>query len=128
MVAEKIDRRSEEIVDYVSKEIIPLGKSVRKKSQDWEKELRVFSSSNVKTKKDWEMANESLNKIRDNSNVTYSYAELVHSVYHLSRDEKLGSKELVACILHSYTVYLTQLYRNYASRKREISVGSGSIY
>lgn len=50
---------------------------------------------------------------------SYSYAELVHSIYHMTRDDNTYSRELVACVLSSFTLYLSEIYWEYQYEKRK---------
>ena len=52
---------------------------------------------------------------RDSAERSYSYGELVHGLYKASRCGWF-SKELVCCILDSYTVVLTKLYREFVDK------------
>lgn len=72
------------------------------------KKLR-FNAENIKT-----------NPKYDNSDVEYSYAELVHSIFHMTRCENGYSKKFVACILYSYTLQLTEIYRLYLWNRHEL--------
>lgn len=98
---QKIDRRSEEIVRTVAPRIQPLGYVDEKK-------FNVFGEQQI--------ARITV-RSKDNRNVPYSYAELVHCIYHMTRLEKPYSRELVACILYSYSVYLNQLYEEYREER-----------
>jgi hypothetical protein len=115
----RIDRRSQTLVSIISKKTKPLGKSFRK----FERDLRLqLENANYQSKiaiDQFYKEDYIVNKM--NSNVEYSFAELVHSIYHMTRGESGFSKELVACILHSYSIYLSELYDEYRMLKAEIS-------
>lgn len=58
--------------------------------------------------------------ILDNKDVEYSYAELVHSIFHMTRGKEIYSKSLVSSILYSYTLYMTEIYTRYKWYKQHI--------
>lgn len=104
-----IEERGKKIVWTISKNTIPLGLDVKRK-------YKVDIDSAKKANSDPE-------KIKDfreynNSSVEYSYAELVHSIFHMSRYENGFSKKFVACILYSYTLQLTEIYHLYLWNRR----------
>ncbi len=123
----RIDRRSEEIVRLVSKDSNPLGKEYKKNSRQYKAELEVNEMliGMVKDPTDKLRINREMIHVLDNSNVRYSFAELIHSLYHMTRSEQnikrfSYSKELVACILHSYSIYLTEIYDAYREEMEKI--------
>lgn len=95
-----IDRRSEDIVRKVSVDTQPLGKLAARERD-----------RNLKSERDGKTEVASLKKWFDNSDVAYSYAELIHSIFHMTRDKKKYSKELVSVILYSYTTHLSEIYQ-----------------
>lgn len=117
----RIDRRSEEIVRQVSIITKPLGKAARKRERNYRIRLEKASYSMNDYKETIVYAQDILNRVNDNSNVKYSFAELVHSIYHMTREKSGYTRELVACILHSYSIYLSELYEEYHKLKKEIS-------
>lgn len=106
----QIDRRSERIVQLTAPKIEPLGRNIKQKIKFLSEKKQRGKDTDAKIK----MA-------KDNSNVTYNYAELLHCIYHMTRKEKIYSKEFVACLLHSYSVCLTQIYDRYQAAKHEIA-------
>ena len=107
-----VDQRGKQIVSTVSKKNIPLGLDIKR-------EYKLDVNYAKKMRQDPEEVKNSL--IYDNSNVEYSYAELVHSIFHMTRCKDGYSKKFVACILYSYTLQLTELYKLYLYNKRELS-------
>lgn len=66
----------------------------------------------------------------DNHQVSYSYAELIHGIYHLTRnsaenDNLCSSRQFVAVLLYSYTIQLTDLYTRYRSYKKKLGKTPG---
>lgn len=105
-------QRGKQIISVISKKDIPLGLDIKReyrREMDNAKKLR-FNLENIKT-----------NPKYDNSDVEYSYAELVHSIFHMTRCENGYSKKFVACILYSYTLQLTEIYRLYLWNRHELS-------
>lgn len=107
-----IDRRGEDIVRRLSKITEPLGKEYRLAIQKYQTPDNLFYQKKI--------ADVSTEYLRDNSMVSYSYAELVHSIYHMTRNDKRYSKALVECILHSYTFCLNKIYNDYRFEKKKI--------
>lgn len=107
-----IDRRGSEIVNILKKTTVALGKAEKKKL--------------------WNLQGNTKNSVLpyelNNQNVKYSLAELVHSIYHMTRDEVYYTKELVACILFSFTLQLTDLYQCYRKEIKEISQNDYFLY
>ena len=104
-------QRGKQIISVISKKDIPLGLDIKReyrREMDNAKKLR-FNPENIKT-----------NPKYDNSDVEYSYAELVHSIFHMTRCENGYSKKFVACILYSYTLQLTEIYRLYLWNRHEL--------
>lgn len=105
LLEQQADRRSEHIVQIVAPKIEPLGRNNK-----WEirhlLEEKKRSTDNARINE----INQQLKSARDNSGASYSYAELLHCIYHMTRQEKFFSKEFVACLLHSYTVCMAQIY------------------
>ena len=104
-------QRGKQIISVISKKDIPLGLDIKReyrREMGNAKKLR-FNPENIKT-----------NPKYDNSDVEYSYAELVHSIFHMTRCENGYSKKFVACILYSYTLQLTEIYRLYLWNRHEL--------
>lgn len=106
-----MDQRGKQIVSMISKKTIPLGLDIKRKYRK-----DIVSAKNAK--EDPEKVKEYLEY--DNSGVQYSYAELVHSIFHMSRYENGFSKKFVACILYSYTLQLTETYHLYLWNRRRL--------
>ena len=107
---EPIDRRGESIVKAICSDILPLGLDVR---QELENEIQELKRG-VKTEP-------VQGRIKyDNSHVAYSYAELVHSIFHMTRDKQKFSKKFIFCLLYSYTLRLTEVYKVYQWNKCRI--------
>lgn len=102
-----IERRAQEIVRLLSKTTIPLGLKVKEEHR--EEIYKIEHHQNIP-----------YSRALDNSLVSYSYAELIHSIYHMTRDWKKYSKELVYCILYSFTLQLTEVYEKYRWSKKQI--------
>ncbi len=122
----RIDRRSESIVQHVSPGIPPLGLARKQMAHEWEIEKQMMLDR-PDTGDDVQVLQQNIESILDNSNVAYSYAELVHCIYHMTRTgigsvKETYSRELVACILHSYTIYLSQLYFDYRKAIKNFSL------
>lgn len=109
---EPIKQRGKSIVSHMSRTILPLGLDIRKRYEQEEKDAMRAGRDISDVKKA---------PIYDNSKVAYSYAELVHSIFHMTRNEKVYSKKFVACILYSYTLKLTEIYKLYIWNKRKLS-------
>lgn len=97
--AQVISRRGQAIVTMMSKNTVRLGK---------EEKNMLYQVRRM---------NQSIPKELENINIQYSLAELVHSIYHMTRGEfnQLYTRELVICILFSYTLQLTDEYQHYRS-------------
>lgn len=111
-----IERRSEDIVQKISGEIIPLGKYVKRYLSGLEAERNLLSDNPHSDEERVQEIDRILSRWKTKE-VNYSYAELVHCIYHITRQNSLYSREMVACILQVYTVYLTQCYRAYQTDK-----------
>lgn len=111
-LGEPIEQSGKSIVTYMSKTIFPLGLSIKRKYEVEQKDA-------IKAKIDIDEIKKQ--SIYDNSNVTYSYAELVHSIFHMTRNEKVYTKKFVAYILYSYTLRLTEIYKLYIWNKNRLS-------
>lgn len=107
-----VEQRGKQIVSTISKKTIPLGLDIKRKYR-----LDVYNAK--KALGDPEKLKEHLEY--DNSGVEYSYAELVHSIFHMSRYENGFSKKFVACILYSYTLQMTETYHLYLWNRRCLS-------
>lgn len=97
--AQVVSRRGQAIVTMMSKNTVRLGKE--------EKNI-LYQTGRL---------DQSIPKELKNINIQYSLAELVHSIYHMTRGEfnQLYTRELVICILFSYTLQLTDEYQHYRS-------------
>lgn len=116
LLESKIDMRSEEIVNRIARKIEPLGRMNKQMIRQYEGAMsRNVSKKGIK---------KIIKRMRKNVKASYSYAELVHCIYHMTR-ENIHSKEFVACILHSYSVHLTQIYKQY--RKEKIKFFDNSL-
>ncbi len=114
-------RRGEKIVQLISPMVKPLGRTNRqivKLLKQERQEHGQYTSQRLYSRGDLE---EAISFWEDNSDVSYSYAELIHSIYHMTRSEKPYSKELVACILHSYSIALSQLYDSFNNAKKKLA-------
>lgn len=116
----RIDRRSERIVREISKISSPLGKSARKREKNYRALLEKAAYDMGNTAENIAYAQDILSRVNDNSNVSYSLAEFVHSIYHMSREIAGYTREFATCILHSYSIYLSELYDEYCDLKKEI--------
>lgn len=103
--------RSKKIVRKLSQTTVPLGLDIK---QNYLKAQNDYANGaiNIRSLR--------ANPVYDNSNVKYSYAELIHSIYHMTRSEKPYSAKLVSCILYSFTLHLTDIYKMYLWEKRKI--------
>ena len=103
--------RSKEIVRKLSQTTVPLGLDVKQSYLEakYDYDKRAIDISALRT-----------DPVYDNSNVKYSYAELIHSIYHMTRSTKPYSMKLVSCILYSFTLHLTDIYKIYLWEKRKI--------
>ena len=109
---EPIKQRGKSIVSHMSRTILPLGLDIRRRYEREERDAIRAGRDILDLQKI---------PIYDNSKVAYSYAELVHSIFHMTRNEKVYSKKIVACILYSYTLKLTEIYKLYIWNKRRLS-------
>lgn len=112
---EPFQRRGPEIVKTVCRDINKLGKEYKVKYASY---VRTVKLRNQKLAEVYPEVSDTL----DNQNTVYSYAELVHGIYHMTRDNERYSKELVGCILYSYTIHLTEIYTKYRWFKRDITI------
>ena len=115
----RIDRRGEAIVRNYAKYTGRLGKRIRNRLTDISAEMKKvtgFQLDDIDSTEKW------MEKMNDNSDAKYSFAELVHVIYHMTRAEAPHrcSKELVACILHSYSIYLSEIYDRYRENKKTL--------
>lgn len=108
---EPIDRRGESIVKAICSDILPLGLDIRRlREEEMEESKRGIKTESVQDGIKY-----------DNSHVAYSYAELVHSIFHMTRDKQKFSKKFIFCLLYSYTLHLTEIYKVYQWSKRQIN-------
>ena len=114
-----VDRRGQEIVRELRKETPKLGKNIKKK-------IRAYKMEHERTIFDWSRISEIydinfvIDRLKDNSEVKYSYAELIHSIYHMTRNEKKYSKELVECVLYTYNIHLMEIYKDFREKRKEV--------
>lgn len=104
-----IDRRGVAIVREICKDLYPLGIKLKEEFKD--------TIQNASLQKNVPSGIRNL----DNSDVEYSYAELLHGIYHITRsehgEEKRYSKHLTAALLYSYTAYLAGVFCSYQNAK-----------
>lgn len=118
----RIDRRSQEIVREFCGKIPRLGKAVKKDSDQYRKNMQRIALKKGYTVVDYSKIDDIIAKREDNSNIKYSLAEFVHCIYHMTRNSEKYSKEMVACILNSYTVHLSELFFEYQNEKRKMNM------
>lgn len=116
----QIERRGEKIVQLMSSRMMPLGRTVKEVPKLYERERQEYFGYTTKKRYGFAWLNSAIKKTKENNDTDYSYAELVHCIYHMTRVKEPYSKELVACILHSYSIILTQIYDSYRKEKKEI--------
>lgn len=102
LLEEPIERRGEKLIRQICFGIEKLGKRAK----------RRMKQSGVDT-------------YLDNHLVPYSYAEMIHGIYHLTRNApengNMGSsKYFVSVLLYSYTIQLTDIYARYKNYKKSI--------
>ena len=97
--------RSEEIYKIVHENEIPLGLSIREKYREILEKAEKEGNDKAKA------------VLND---VIYSYSELLHRIYHMTRGKHKYSKEFVSCILYSHTIYMTDIYNRYQWCKEQI--------
>ena len=105
---EPICRRSRSIVKKISQKTIPLGLDIKREYNNVLVDIKRLDGDPKKIKTTLKF---------DNSHVEYSYAELVHSFFHMTRDDQAYSKKFVSFLLYSYTLHLTEIYRLYRWNK-----------
>lgn len=115
LLGQQVDRRSEHVVQRVAPKIEPLGRNYKLDIKDLLNEKRQYLEFDRIREIDSMLA-----MARDNHEAVYSYAELLHCIYHMTREE-FFSKEFVACLLHSYSVCMTQLYEQFKAAKSGVS-------
>ncbi len=112
---EPFERRGPEIVKTICRDIWKLGKTYK---IEYDKSVQKAKQG----EENLEELHTDMAEKNDNRNTEYSYAELVHGIYHMTRDKKEEySRELVFCILYSYTLHLTEIYTKYKWYKSQIS-------
>lgn len=116
----QIKRRGETIVQRMSSRIMPLGRTYKELSKLYRRETWEHLEYTPQKRYGLAWLDSSIKKLQENNEEDYSYAELVHCIYHMTRVEEPYSKELVACILHSYSIVLTQIYNSYRKEKKQI--------
>lgn len=118
LMERRIDRRSEEIVKKYCKYIDRLGLKAKQILNEEKSRYDLSIEYRVMGRKETDIrADEEMKRALDNSNVSYSVAELVHVIYHMTREENLASRELVDSILQTYTIHLSDTYREYHKLK-----------
>lgn len=114
---EPFERRGPEIVKTICRDIWKLGKTYKVAYDEFVQKAEQREESLE------ELYPDVAEKI-DNRNTSYSYSELAHGIYHMTRDKKMYSeeysRELVFCILYSYTLHLTEIYTKYKWYKFQI--------
>lgn len=101
LLAVPIERRGERLVREFCAEYTRLGKGKKKLE-------KLLGKS------------DKITEIFDNRNVAYSFAELIHIVYHLKHDGGEEDRQLAACILYLYSIGLSELYDDYRAEIRSI--------
>lgn len=124
----RIDRRSQEIVKEFCGKIPCLGKAVKKDIDKYRANMQKIALKNGYTFFDYSRIDSLIAKKEDNSNVKYSLAEFVHCIYHMTRNGEKYSKEMIACILNSYTVHLSELFSEYQKEKRRMDLNEYITY
>lgn len=124
----RIDRRSQEIVREFCGKIPRLGKAVKKDSDQYRKNMQRIALKKGYTVVDYSKIDDIIAKREDNSNIKYSLAEFIHCIYHMTRNSEKYSKEMVACILNSYTVHLSELFFEYQNEKRKMDMNEYTSY
>lgn len=97
LLEEPLERRGGKVIRHICFEIEKLGKRAKRNSE------KTGNRSYV-----------------DNHKISYSYAELIHGIYHLTRNTPGASRQFVAMLLYSYTIQLTELYARYRSCKMKL--------
>lgn len=108
----RIDKRSEEIVRRYCEYFTKLGKEKKKMEKETGpvvpyavmKEFYLYDELDQSAQ---------IRKKFDNRNVTYSFAELVHTLFHMFQGNNWASRELASCILYSYSICLSEIYDDY---------------
>lgn len=120
---QRIDRRSQVIVKDFCGKIPRLGKAIKKETERYKVNVANSILRRGYTYVDYSKTNYIVAQKEDNSNVKYSLAEFIHCIYHMTRNSsEKYSKELVSCILNSYTVYLSELFSIYQNEKKKMSI------
>lgn len=122
----RIDRRTQKLVRDFCGKIPCLGKVVRKDIEAYKANLQKASPGYAFM--DYSKLDSYISKKEDNSNVEYSLAEFVHCIYHMTRNTEKYSKEMVSCILNSYTVYLSELFSVYQHEKKKMDFNKYAVY
>ena len=123
-----IDRRSQAIVKEFCGKIPCLGKMVKKDIEKYKMNAQSIALKKGYTFVDYSKVDSVIAKKEDNSNVKYSLAEFIHCIYHMTRSREKYSKEMVACILNSYTVHLSELFGIYQYEKRKMGLNQYAEY
>lgn len=110
-IENSITKRGRIIVEHLRQFTIPLGLNIKVQYEKAKKDAIKAGKDIIKLRKE---------PIFDNSNVRYSYAELIHSIFHMTRDNNY-SKNFVCCILYSFTLQLTEVYKYFVWNKQHIS-------
>lgn len=115
----RIDKRSEEIVRKYCRFFSKLGKKKKKLEDEigpilpYDDFEKFYFEEELKQKA-------RLSRRFDNSYVAYSFAELVHTLYHMLSGVDWVSREMASCILFSYSVGLSDIYDDYRKRMHEV--------
>ena len=124
----RIDRRSQAIVKEFCGKIPCLGRAVKRNIEKYKINVQETQIKKGHAYIDYSKVDSFIAKKEDNSKVRYSLAEFVHCIYHMTRNTEKYSKEMVACILNSYTVYLTELFSIYQNEKTKMNYDTYSNY
>ena len=126
---QRIDRRSQMIVKDFCGKIPRLGKAITKETERYRANIEHSLLRRGYTYLDYSKINYVVAQKEDNSNVKYSLAEFIHCIYHMTRNSsEKYSKELVSCILNSYTVYLSELFSIYQNEKKKMNLNQYISY
>ena len=117
-----LDRRVRVIANEIKDKVAPLGKSIKNEIAKLEAEKQRILKSNNINYKDIQKIEDTLSDLKHIGHEHYGFSDLVHSVYHMTRETKdagelLYSKEFAACILHSLSIQLSKCYMEYRDHK-----------
>ncbi len=114
LLERQIDRRCRRVVQIVAPKTEPLGRDYKWTIRHLQEERATATVDHISN------IDQQISSARDNSGVEYSYAELLHCIYHMTRQDGILSKEFVACLLHSSSLCMTQIYRRCRIIKSDI--------